>query len=375
MTTSSPPRVLLCVSGTIPDGLADDVAAGRRPRVDYLELQAAFRADLIDHPTALAHGGRIGRVIARIAGNNAALAWACHRLRRSYDVIVSDGEQVGLPLAALSWLTRRSSAARHIMIVHILSTRPKVLMCRALFLQRRIDTLLVYATAQRAFATERLGFADAQVVLTPFMVDTAFFAPGTPPAPSPPQIAAAGLEHRDYPTLLEAVRGLDTPVVIAAASPWSTRRSKLEDVALPPNVEVVSLDLFRLRELYARSTLIVMPLEDVDFQAGITTILEAMSMGKPVVCTQTPGQTDAIVDGVSGRYVPPADAAALRRVIVELLADPASAAALGQHAREWAVANADIERYAARLAGVVDAHRTDRPRRPSPLRSSPAPAG
>ena len=36
-------------------------------------------------------------------------------------------------------------------------------------------------------------------------------------------ICTAGLEFRDYPTLIEAVRGLDARVVIAAASPWSKR--------------------------------------------------------------------------------------------------------------------------------------------------------
>jgi glycosyltransferase involved in cell wall biosynthesis len=369
MTGRTARRTLITVSGTIPPDLDAAVAAGRRPRVDYREMQAAFDADLIDHPRAIAVGGRIGRAIARLAGQNAALAWACFRLRRSYDVIVTDGEQVGLPLAALSWLSRRSSSARHVMIVHILSTRSKVLMCRALLLHRRIDSLLVYATAQRDFAVERLGFTAAQTVLTPFMVDTEFFDPGGEPEPSARQVCAAGLEHRDYATLLEACRDLDAKVVIAAASPWSRRRNELDGVALPPNVEVVSLDLFQLRDLYASSRIVVVPLHDVAFQAGITTILEAMSMSRPVVCTQTPGQTDAIVEGETGRYVPPHDHVALRRAMQELLDDPHAARTLGEQARAWSVANADVSRYAERLATVVDRYRTDRALRPTPLPS------
>jgi glycosyltransferase involved in cell wall biosynthesis len=96
-----------------------------------------------------------------------------------------------------------------------------------------------------------------------------------------------------------------------------------------------------------------MPLVEVDFQAGITTILEAMSMGRPVLCTRTSGQTDTIVDGETGAYVPPGDAVALRDAIVRWLADPAEVARLGGHAREWAVEHADVSVYAARLAGVV----------------------
>ena len=94
----------------------------------------------------------------------------------------------------------------------------------------------------------------------------------------------------------------------------------------------------------------VVPLEETDFQAGITTILEAMSMGKAVVCTRTTGQTDAVVDGETGRYV----AAGRRRRAArarssDLLADPAEAARLGADGRRWVVEHADIDAYVAEL--------------------------
>ena len=62
-----------------------------------------------------------------------------------------------------------------------------------------------------------------------------------------------------------------------------------------------------------------MPLVDVDFDAGVTSITEAMAMGKAVIVTRTKGQVDVIHDGVEGLYVPPADPAALREAIVHLL--------------------------------------------------------
>ena len=97
-----------------------------------------------------------------------------------------------------------------------------------------------------------------------------------------------------------------------------------------------------------------MPLHDVDFQAGITTILEAMAMGKAVVCSRTAGQTDALVDGVTGIYVPPGDPLALRGALERLLADPPLASALGREARAWAVTHADVAIYADRLGAHVD---------------------
>ena len=65
------------------------------------------------------------------------------------------------------------------MIGHRLSARKKVLVHRLLRLQRRVDRVVVYASAQRRFAIEQLGYPPEQVVLHPFMVDTAFWRPET----------------------------------------------------------------------------------------------------------------------------------------------------------------------------------------------------
>jgi glycosyltransferase involved in cell wall biosynthesis len=328
--------------------------------VDYLEMAAAFDADLVDYTEATRSAGLVGRLVATVLGENARLALRCHQLRNRYDVIVTDGEQVGLPLAALLWISRRRRA-RHLMIVHIMSTTPKTRLFRALRLGSRIDEMLVYATAQADYITSRLRYQRERITLTPFMVDTAFFAPdAVVPSRSTPLVSSAGLELRDYPTLVEAVRGLDVDVVLAAASPWSKRRSELDDMALPDNIDVVRLDLAQLRQLYADSTIVVMPLRETDFQAGITTILEAMSMAKPLICTRTTGQTDAVDDQRTGVYVPVGDSVAWRAAITDLLADHERAAGLGSAARAWAVEQADIGQYAARLAARVDAHRRDR---------------
>jgi glycosyltransferase involved in cell wall biosynthesis len=126
-------------------------------------------------------------------------------------------------------------------------------------------------------------------------------------------------------------------------------------VDIPANVTVERLGFADLRALYASAEIVVVPLVDSDFQAGITTILEAMAMGKAVICTRTRGQLDVIVDGSTGVYIAPGDAGALRSAIEQLLADDDLAARLGHAARAWAVAEADIVTYADRMSGVVEA--------------------
>jgi glycosyltransferase involved in cell wall biosynthesis len=242
-----------------------------------------------------------------------------------------------------------------VMIGHRLSARKKVLVHRLLRLRARIDRVIVYASSQQRVATDELGYPPDHVVLMPFMVDTGFWRPEHVErnVRGRPMICAVGQELRDYPTLVDAVRGLDVDVVVAAASPWSKRADSSAHLDVPANVEVRGFNLFDLRQLYADASFVVVPLQETDFQAGITTILEAMSMGKAVVCTRTTGQTDTVVDGVNGVYVTAGGAGELRAAIDRLLADSVEAAKLGADGQQWAREHANIDVYVANLAAIV----------------------
>ena len=346
--------VLLTVSGTIAPNLEAQIAQGQRPRADYLELARSFGADLIDYARARQLTGRTGRWLERIGGPNLLLAWACFQLQRTYRVIVTDGEQVGLPLALLCKLTGHKRAS-HLMIAHILSVGKKMLLLDRFRLQEQIDTFFVYASWQQRFIQERWQVPAERVVLTPFMVDSHFFAPNQVVAQPRRMICAVGLEFRDYPTLLAAVRDLDVEVIIAAASPWSKRSDTTQQAAIPANVTVRKFSQYELRQLYADSCFVVMPLYNVNFQAGVTAILEAMAMGKAVLCSRTPGQTDVIAEGRTGLYVPPSDPDALRTQIQCLLNNPDLAAQMGKAGRRRVEEEMELTRYAQRLQRHVQA--------------------
>jgi glycosyltransferase involved in cell wall biosynthesis len=78
-----------------------------------------------------------------------------------------------------------------------------------------------------------------------------------------------------------------------------------------------------------------------------------MSMGKCVIATRTFGQTDTIVDGVTGVYVPPSDPGALRATIQRLLASPQDRVRMGQAARKFIDENASLDLFVQKLTLAV----------------------
>jgi glycosyltransferase involved in cell wall biosynthesis len=341
------PRALLLIPSFAKRGVERDVGADLHPTMDYFALQSRLNADLADYAVMEADRHPLVRA-ARVVGQDAGLAMYAFVRAGHYDVIFSNGENVSIPLAGLLKVLPRRPA--HVLIGHRLSARKKRLLLRMLHPQ--MDAFFVYAATQQSYARDVLGIPIAKLHLIPFHADTRFYHP-LPDAQVERRISSAGLEWRDYPTLIEAVRGLDIEVRLAAASPWSKKANETENRELPPNVKARRYDYRELRDLYASSLFVVVPLYENDFQAGVTTLLEAMAMGKAVIVTRTTGQRDVIQDGVNGIYVPPSDPAALRRAISDLLASPERAGQIGANARRTIESAMSLDLWADRIANVV----------------------
>jgi glycosyltransferase involved in cell wall biosynthesis len=73
------------------------------------------------------------------------------------------------------------------------------------------------------------------------------------------------------------------------------------------------------------------------YESFSNALIEAMSMGLPVVASRVGGMRDCIVDGENGLFANPRDPADLARKLRTLLDQPQLAARLGAKARETAV--------------------------------------
>lgn len=90
-------------------------------------------------------------------------------------------------------------------------------------------------------------------------------------------------------------------------------------------------------------------------------LLEAMALGRPVVATDVTGSRDAVISGVTGELVAPADEAGFAAAIARVTSDPALAARYGAAAARRAGTHFTRERMAAEMLEVYRGVRRDGP--------------
>ena len=267
---------LLLVSASSGTAVRDEVGAGLRPCPEYLRLQALIGADITDwSPTS---------ALRRKSLRAATLAAVSLRRAAGCRSVLSDGEHVGLPLALGMQLT--GIRTPHVMLAHRLTTAKKLAVLRHSTALGRIDRMLVHSAVQADLLRSMVDLDRTQLHVVPYGIDTDFWT--TDEVPDEPLLASAGREHRDHHVLSAAVEGQPYRVFVTDSSGHSPRARRLQPASWPDNVDVGHLTYVELRALYARSSVLVVPVVPCDFPAGVTAVLEAMSMGRPVVVTDSP---------------------------------------------------------------------------------------
>ncbi|HEX5319415.1 MAG TPA: family 16 glycosylhydrolase [Stellaceae bacterium] len=138
-----------------------------------------------------------------------------------------------------------------------------------------------------------------------------------PPMHSPVRILSLGNDrHRDWPTLVAAVKGWDACCLRIASA---TIDRRLAENA--PSIEIVRPKRNEeLLSLYDWADIAVVPLRSNLHASGITVVEEAITRGVPVICTDTGGLTAYFaVDEV--KYVPEGQPGAIRDAITVLAND------------------------------------------------------
>jgi glycosyltransferase involved in cell wall biosynthesis len=207
--------------------------------------------------------------------------------------------------------------------------------------------------SQREELLEQTAVAAERTYVFPLGIDERNFAPRSVPADEEPFVLAVGKDlARDYRTFVEAVSDLGVRFEIVACA------RNVAGIRLPPNVRLRTVPPDVFHDLYAGAGCVVIPQRPAGYPegsegGGLTALLEAMAMAKPVVASERPILADYVDDGRTALLVPPENPTALREAIERVLGDSELARSLGEAARARVERDDTTRGFAARLAPVL----------------------
>ncbi|MFE0329236.1 glycosyltransferase [Streptomyces sp. NPDC058960] len=227
--------------------------------------------------------------------------------------------------------------------------------CLALALERIATRWTTYLVANATAIAEEVrrdeGVPPAKICVIPNGMRPEEFQPAEPAdvdTALPVVVCVANFAlHKGHRHLLEAcatLRRTEAPCTLVLIGD-GRERPELQRLAERLDIDARFLgNRTDVARFLARAEVVVLPSL---YEGSSNAVMEAMAAGRPVVATAV-GGTPELLDG-RGVLVPPANPAALAEGIREVLADQEAAAALGQRARAWALANltADVmvDRY------------------------------
>jgi len=169
-----------------------------------------------------------------------------------------------------------------------------------------------------------------------------------------------GKELRDLPTLLQAFSQARHPLdmYINPSNGGLDYANILAQSSIPENIHIHEINRLMIGELaktVAQAKCVVICCLRANYTVGLTTLMEALALGLPVVCTKNPTfPFDIDAEGV-GITVAHGDVEGWVRAINYIASHPAEAEVMGQRGRRLAETTFNLPQMAAEIAKAINA--------------------
>jgi glycosyltransferase involved in cell wall biosynthesis len=304
----------------------------------------------LEHETVIVENGRLSRLLSF---ESASLFWRVFSIlfsgrRRYYAVYTFECGWLSFAIAFIQTITFYHRP-RHVILQFIMREKRPTWQSRLKYAFMRFCFSSVYlcvcsSRAECRYYEKVFGWRPSKLAYIPLHTDPRLLEHESSDGDF---VLAAGRTFRDYPTLIDAFRTIDTPLVIVAGKASS-------DLAAPSNVSFrFDIPGPELIDLMARSLAVALPLEEREISIGQSVLLQAMTLGKPVIATRVNGTEDYIDHMETGILVPPRDPAAFRDAVRLLAGDAALRERLGRAARARVMREFLPQQYAQQVAEVM----------------------
>lgn len=229
---------------------------------------------------------------------------------------------------------------------------------------RWCEKIVAVSQGTADFVIDREGIPREKVVMIPNGVDLERFRPGARASARTHMgvasdafvVACVGRLHpqKGHSYLFEAIAAARPliPGLICLIAGEGPLRGALEAEVQHQGLETVCRFLGvqdPIQPLYDAADVTALPSL---YEGMPNVVLEAMAMGCPVIATAVEGSVDLVEPGVTGLLVPPADAPALGRALLELASDAERRRAMGDAARAAAERSHGIDQMVTALESL-----------------------
>ena len=171
---------------------------------------------------------------------------------------------------------------------------------------------------------------------------------------------STGKEMRDMPTLVKAFNatGAQLDIYVSRKAGDVSYESVFGGLRLRPNVRlkfVERLIPYELSLIVARAECVAICCMETKYTVGLTTVVEALAMGLPMICSRNPQIPVDFEREGCGISVPYGDVEGWKRAIDYMQAHPDEAQAMGQRGRKLAETTFNDSRCAAEAAEAIRA--------------------
>jgi glycosyltransferase involved in cell wall biosynthesis len=221
---------------------------------------------------------------------------------------------------------------------------------RLLCLGRRVQSILVGP----------MGVPEACAPVLDWGPELEFYPAPTGADEVPPSVMSVGKTFRDHDTLVAAAAALDVDVRIVGTPPSKPVPPAGRISVVPVEERSPQMPYREVVEACARARVLAIPLAATNGLAGLTSLLDALALARPVIMTRNAFvNIDVEAEGI-GLWVEPGDVEGWRRAIRELAFDAPRCREMGGRARALAERRYNIRNFNAQLAEALSGAIADR---------------
>ena len=279
--------------------------------------------------------------------------WKILTCRKHYDVLYAThtrGIEPIILLHAIGLYHKRIVVWHHQPIVKAKNCLREAL---ARLFYRGMDHMIFFSEKLMQDSLQSKKANPARMSMVHWGADLAFYDSLKPDGSQPSTFISTGKELRDFKTLIDAFNNTGLPLTLYAQK---EQEGLFTNIRRKENIDLhfgERLMPYELSLLVAQSQCVCICCQPSNYTVGLTTVVEALALGKPILCTRNPQMPMDLEAEGCGIYLEPYDTTGWERAIRYISDHPEEAKEMGRKGRLLAEKYYNVEQCGREVAQLL----------------------